>query len=222
MTDTKQTLSEFLAARGRADAAKSRGTDIHALLQHIMITPTPENYGVKATKFSSPPPNPPHTIFDCAGTPGAGAGKTIYGNPDLIEKIIKNPEIARFFTAAPGVKIRTEVPIAGTIDGRFVSRRIDRMIIYDTPTQDSLARIHSQAESIPPPAANAAGAGKANRPAGSIEFLDYKTDADRGARREKYENQMREYAALLAAAYPGRCVRGYILWLHDWELERFV
>lgn len=47
---------------------------------------------------------------------------------DLIRKISENPEIAEFFTA----QSMTEVPIAGNINGRFVSRRIDRILINDT------------------------------------------------------------------------------------------
>jgi ATP-dependent exoDNAse (exonuclease V) beta subunit len=83
---------------------------------------------------------------------------------------------------------RAEVPIAGNLGGKFVSRRIDRLRI--TPK--------------------------------AAEFLDYKTDADKSARRDKYTAQMREYATLLDAAYPGREVSGYILWLHDWTLEKFI
>ncbi|MCL1902599.1 MAG: hypothetical protein FWG18_03165 [Alphaproteobacteria bacterium] len=115
-------------------------------------------------------------------------GDAARGNADLIEKIQKNPEIARFFTQSPGITIRTEVPIAGNIGGRFISRRIDRMIIGDD----------------------------------AIEFIDYKTDAVKDARRELYTAQLREYAELIRAAYPGRKVSGYILWLCDWELEQVV
>ena len=103
------------------------------------------------------------------------------GDPELIGKIRKSPKLAAFF----GKNSRAEVPIAGTIDGKFISRRIDRLIIT----------------------------------ADAIEFLDFKTDVDKDARREKYAAQMAEYAALLHAACPGRIARGHILWLHDWELE---
>ena len=84
---------------------------------------------------------------------------------------------------------RAEVPIAGTINGKFISRRIDRL---------------------------------RTAPDGVIEFLDYKTDTDKNARRAMYTAQMREYAALLSAAYPGRAVAGNILWLHDWTLEKLI
>ncbi|MCL1786087.1 MAG: PD-(D/E)XK nuclease family protein [Alphaproteobacteria bacterium] len=83
---------------------------------------------------------------------------------------------------------RAEVPIAGNINGKFISRRIDRLRI--TPDK--------------------------------IEFLDYKTDADKSERMPQYTAQMREYAALLSAAYPGRSTAGYILWLCDWTLEKVV
>ncbi|MCL2538007.1 MAG: hypothetical protein FWF34_01915 [Alphaproteobacteria bacterium] len=116
-----------------------------------------------------------HVIID-----GQGA----QGDAMLAKKITAQPKIARFFASGA----RTEVPIAGKIREKFISRRIDRMIISDT----------------------------------EIEFLDYKTDTDKSARRDLYAAQMAEYAALLRAAFPGRAVRGYILWLSDWELEKIV
>ena len=50
------------------------------------------------------------------------------GDADLIGKITSNPEIAKLFCRAS----KTEVPIAGTINNRFISRRIDRLWIDDT------------------------------------------------------------------------------------------
>jgi ATP-dependent exoDNAse (exonuclease V) beta subunit len=47
------------------------------------------------------------------------------GNPDLINKIKSNPQLVRFFSA----QSKTEVPIAGTIKNKFISRRIDRLCI---------------------------------------------------------------------------------------------
>ena len=47
------------------------------------------------------------------------------GEPDLIAKITGVPLLAKFFCA----ESKTEVPIAGTINGRFISRRIDRLFI---------------------------------------------------------------------------------------------
>jgi ATP-dependent exoDNAse (exonuclease V) beta subunit len=107
------------------------------------------------------------------------------GDAELIAKIRTHPEIAKFFTPGPELQIRTEVPIAGIINNRFASRRIDRLIVGEN----------------------------------TVEFIDYKTDTDRTMLRDKYAAQMREYAALLSAVYPGCTVRGFILWLHDWELE---
>ncbi|MCL2758574.1 MAG: hypothetical protein FWE64_04665 [Alphaproteobacteria bacterium] len=94
------------------------------------------------------------------------------------------PELAQFFDK----NSRAEVPIAGNIGGKFISRRIDRLCV----TKDA------------------------------AEFLDYKTDTDKNARRAAYTAQMREYSALISMIYPGRKVSGYILWLHDWTLEKFV
>lgn len=50
-----------------------------------------------------------------------------HGDNELCEKISQHPELTRFF--APESK--TEVPIAGYINGQFISRRIDRLIIDD-------------------------------------------------------------------------------------------
>lgn len=47
------------------------------------------------------------------------------GDDTLIQKIKQNLAIARFFTATA----KTEVPIAGFINGKFISRRIDRLLI---------------------------------------------------------------------------------------------
>lgn len=54
-------------------------------------------------------------------------GDTVTGDQDLIEKIIVKPELVPFFTATS----KTEVPIAGILDGDFVSRRLDRIKIDD-------------------------------------------------------------------------------------------
>ena len=157
-----QSLSEFLAARESRKHATDVGTEIHRRLQRIVIAST---------------------------TQGAAAANTDIGQGDakLISQILAHPELLRFFTAAPDTELRTEVPIAGTINDRFISRRLDRIIISDK----------------------------------EIEFLDYKTDTDLSIRRDKYASQMNEYAALLSAVYPDRTVRGYILWIHDWVLEKF-
>ncbi len=50
------------------------------------------------------------------------------GDLELINKIKSNTGLFAFFCA----KSRTEVPIAGILNGKFVSRRIDRMVIDDT------------------------------------------------------------------------------------------
>ena len=107
-------------------------------------------------------------------------GENVHGDADLIEKIRKNPEIAKFFDKDS----RAEVPIAGFIDSKFYSKRIDRLVVFPQ----------------------------------KILFLDYKTDISR-ARRDDYIKTMKIYARLLQGAYPGRDISGYILWLHDWELE---
>ena len=52
---------------------------------------------------------------------------TEIGNNNLISQIKKHPGLIHFFNKSA----KTEVPIAGTINGRFVSRRIDRLCIDD-------------------------------------------------------------------------------------------
>ena len=58
-------------------------------------------------------------------------GDTEIGPADIITKIKSNSELTQYFTATA----MTEVPVAGKIRGKFISRRIDRMIInHDTHT----------------------------------------------------------------------------------------
>ncbi len=47
------------------------------------------------------------------------------GDTTLIAQINSHPELLKFF----GTNSKTEVPIAGYINGRFASRRIDRLVI---------------------------------------------------------------------------------------------
>ena len=50
---------------------------------------------------------------------------TVYGNSDIVAKIAGNKELVEYM----GPLSKTEVPIAGYIDGRFISRRIDRLYV---------------------------------------------------------------------------------------------
>lgn len=52
-------------------------------------------------------------------------GDKTRGAPDLIQKIMQNHELVKIFSA----KSQCELPIAGHINNRFVSRRIDRILI---------------------------------------------------------------------------------------------
>lgn len=108
---------------------------------------------------------------------------TARGDAELIARIQTKAPLAEYF----GPRARTEVAVAGTINGRFISRRIDRMIV------DTAAK--------------------------TIKILDYKTDTDRRARRDKYKTQLQEYRDLLGAIYPGFTISAAILWTHDWTLE---
>lgn len=106
------------------------------------------------------------------------------GDPDLVARISAKSELLPFFCLAA----KTEVPIAGTIKGRFVSRRIDRLLVN---TLDK-----------------------------TVSVLDYKTDINKTINRDKYIAQVHEYVALLQAVYPDYKIAGYILWTHDFLLEK--
>ena len=110
------------------------------------------------------------------------------GDTDILEIIKNRADLLPFFVATNFPQ--TEVPIAGYINGVFVSRRIDRLLI--------------------------------NHGSKTVEFIDYKTDIDKTEFIEKYKKQLREYAILLRSAYPDYEIRGYILWLHDWMLDRVI
>ena len=103
---------------------------------------------------------------------------------EIVENIKVHPELVMFF----GDNAQTEVPIAATINGKFVSRRIDRMVV------DSKNHI--------------------------VHIMDYKTDVNKNAFRPKYIAQVREYVSIVKQIYPDYKVYGYILWLHDWSLEK--
>ena len=109
-----------------------------------------------------------------------------YGDKELIEIIKNNSKLRPFFVSTA----QTEVPIAGIINGIFISRRLDRLLI--------------------------------NNCAKTIDFIDYKTDINKDEFIEKYKKQLKEYAILLQSAYPDYKINGYILWLHDWNLELVV
>jgi len=55
-----------------------------------------------------------------------------------------------------------------------------------------------------------------------IDFIDYKTDTDKNVFIEQYKYQLKEYTELLHSAYPNYKINGYILWLHDWTLDKIV
>ena len=111
-------------------------------------------------------------------------GPNTRGDSGLVRLIQRNPDLVPFF--AP--HSRVEVPIAGTINNRFISRRIDRLCVDDD--------------------------------AKSISILDYKTDINHNTFRDKYIIQLREYMTLLRTLYPDYKISAYILWTHDFSLEK--
>ena len=108
------------------------------------------------------------------------------GDTKIVAIIQNRPDLMPFFC----VKAKTEIPIAGYINGRFISRRIDRLVVNDI--------------------------------AKTVDFMDYKTDANKTEFIERYKKQLNEYSKLLQSAYPDYKISGYILWLHDWELNRII
>ena len=118
-----------------------------------------------------------HVVIDNSGD---------IGDKELIEIIKNRPDLKPFFTPAA----KTEVPIAGIINGAFISRRLDRLLI--------------------------------NNCTKTVDFIDYKTDISQDEFIEKYKKQLKEYALLLQSAYSDYKINGYILWLHDWNLELIV
>lgn len=106
------------------------------------------------------------------------------GNIEYIKKIEQTPNLKKFFSSDS----KTELPIAGTINGKFISRRIDRIVInHDTKT---------------------------------IDILDYKTDITHDKYYNKYKTQINEYILLLQQIFPNYTINGYILWTHDFLLEK--
>lgn len=111
-------------------------------------------------------------------------GDNTRGDSELVAHIQSIPCLGKLFCS----NSMTEVPIAGTIKQRFISRRIDRLYI-DNDAQ-------------------------------TVFILDYKTDVNRDKFHDTYVAQVHEYAALLRQIYPKyKCVC-YILWTHEWELEK--
>ncbi len=107
----------------------------------------------------------------------------VCGDGEIIQKITERKELLQFFDADS----QTEVPVAGFVRGKFISRRIDRMVI--------------------------------NHDAKTVMILDYKTDTNPDEHRTAYHAQVAEYMELLHMIYPKYTVRGFILWLHNFELE---
>lgn len=109
---------------------------------------------------------------------------TKIGNVEYIHKIEQVPNLKKFFSSDS----KTELPIAGTINGNFISRRIDRILI--------------------------------NHELKTIDILDYKSDITHDKHYIKYKSQIKEYIQLFQQIYPNYQINGYILWTHDFLLEK--
>lgn len=55
-------------------------------------------------------------------------GAQTTGDTELGYEIMRRPDVVEFF----GSDARTEIPVAGFIRGKFISRRIDRMVMDNT------------------------------------------------------------------------------------------
>lgn len=113
-------------------------------------------------------------------------GNVCHGDKRLIDCIKARAELMRFFNSSA----KTEVAVAGIINNKFISRRIDRLCIDD---------FHKH-----------------------ISVLDYKTDTNRDMYHEKYVVQLQEYVMLLNKIYPQYQIDAYILWTHDFSLEKIM
>jgi hypothetical protein len=207
-----KTMSEFLAEKNREKFATNRGTEIHKQLQFLKLN------GLGRDALPARP--------ESDRTPRQGVPTS--ASLMLAEKIRSNPNLAQFW----GANSRAEVPIAGFVNGKFYSKRIDRVVEFPSCGGVGAARgglancekenINNNAKSKTwlnhPAAQNSAGTPPQE---GNLLFLDYKTDTTR-ERRNDYERTMKIYASLLRAAYPNHSVSGFILWLHDWELEEII
>ena len=88
-----QNLTNFLNGAKNKEFATKTGTNMHALLQHVVV--------------------------DEAG---------LVGDKNITNIIINRPDLKPFFSA----NAKTEVPVAANINGKFISRRIDRLLINHT------------------------------------------------------------------------------------------
>ncbi len=58
-------------------------------------------------------------------------GDSVRGDGEIIQKITTHNELLQFF----GTNSQTEIPVAGFVRGKFISRRIDRLVInHDAKT----------------------------------------------------------------------------------------
>ena len=77
--------------------------------------------GAKNKEFATKNGTKMHVLLQCIVIDDTNE----YGDKDLIKIIKQKPELKPFFVSFA----RTEVPIAGQINGIFTSRRIDRLLI---------------------------------------------------------------------------------------------
>jgi len=85
-----QNLTNFLNGAKNKEFATKTGSNMHALLQHVIIDDAHTN-----------------------------------GDKTITEIIKKHSNLIAFF----GTNAKTEVPVAGIFNGKFISRRIDRLLI---------------------------------------------------------------------------------------------
>jgi len=88
-----QNLTDFLNGAKNKEFATRTGTNMHALLQRVVVD-----------------------------------DMRVIGDKNITDIIVNRPDLKPFFCT----NAKTEVPIAANINGRFISRRIDRLLINHT------------------------------------------------------------------------------------------
>ena len=120
----KQTKSHGIHSCGK----HYHQTQLQTLSGSQMTTLNDILNNIKQTQLSTDTGTKIHTILQHITIDNNG---TKSGNVEYIKKIEQVPNLQKFFS--PDSK--TELPIAGTINNKFISRRIDRILInHETKT----------------------------------------------------------------------------------------
>jgi len=75
----------------------------------------------RATKYATAAGTKMHERLRCVVINGPQSR----GDTELVKLLTARPDLSEYFSQ----QSRTEIPIAGTLNGKFISRRIDRMLM---------------------------------------------------------------------------------------------